>query len=179
MRHLMHVSSLMDLSLIELFHKQKACLIAQSPCTCSLLFGTSATLTVGPLPFASAEVKAHVPGAGHAGSPTCLLEDSLTRLFPLCVLQESMRMFPVVGTGTTRVNPKKDVVLGNGKLHVPRGTIVWIGQHALMNCQANWSDPDKFIPERWAQVRMQWHGGTYPGPAIGHAFIGIGRCNKL
>ena len=61
-------------------------------------------------------------------------------------------MFPAVGTGTTRVNPKKDVVLGNGKLRVPRGTIVWIGQHALMNCQANWSDPDKFIPERWAQV---------------------------
>lgn len=64
-------------------------------------------------------------------------------------------MFPVVGTGTTRVNPKKDVLLGNGKLYVPRGTIVWIGQHALMNCQANWSDPDKFIPERWAQVRMK------------------------
>ena len=66
-------------------------------------------------------------------------------------------MFPVVGTGTTRVNPKRDVVLGDGKLLVPRGTIVWIGQHALMNCQANWSDPDKFIPERWAQVRLQAH----------------------
>ena len=65
-------------------------------------------------------------------------------------------MFPVVGTGTTRVNPKRDVILGNGKLRVPRGTIVWIGQHALMNCQANWSEPDRFIPERWAQVRMTW-----------------------
>ena len=65
-------------------------------------------------------------------------------------------MFPVVGTGTTRVNPRKDVILGNGKLRVPRGTIVWIGQHALMNCQANWSEPDRFIPERWAQVRMTW-----------------------
>eukprot|EP00891_Asterochloris_glomerata_P001568 jgi/Astpho2/1568/Aster-x1016 len=76
-----------------------------------------------------------------------------------CCIKESMRMFPVVGTGTTRVNPKKDVLLGNGKLYVPRGTIVWIGQHALMNCQANWSDPDKFIPERWAQAGAEYADG--------------------
>ena len=89
-------------------------------------------------------------------------------------------MFPVVGTGTTRTNPKQDVVLGNGKLHVPRGSIVWIGQHALMNCQANWSNPDKFIPERWAQVRMTGALQAHPLPGRqGHELRGIGGCSTL
>lgn len=67
-------------------------------------------------------------------------------------MQESMRLFPVVGSGTTRRNLEKDMWLGGGKLFVPKGVLLWIPMHAVQNVSANWDEPDKFQPERWSQV---------------------------
>ncbi len=63
-----------------------------------------------------------------------------------------MRLFPVVGSGTTRRNLEKDMWLGGGKLFVPKGVLLWIPMHAVQNVSANWDEPDKFQPERWSQV---------------------------
>ncbi len=67
-------------------------------------------------------------------------------------MQESMRLFPVVGSGTTRRNLEKDMWLGGGKLFVPKGVLLWVPMHAVQNVSANWDEPDKFQPERWSQV---------------------------
>ena len=67
-------------------------------------------------------------------------------------MQESMRLFPVVGSGTTRRNLDKDMWIGGGQLFVPKGVLVWIPMHAVQNVAANWEEPDKFQPERWSQV---------------------------
>lgn len=63
-----------------------------------------------------------------------------------------MRLFPVVGSGTTRRNLERDMWVGGGKLFVPKGVLVWIPMHAVQNVAANWDDPDQFQPERWSQV---------------------------
>ena len=65
-----------------------------------------------------------------------------------------MRLFPVVGSGTTRRNLDQDMWLGGGKLLVPKGVLVWIPTHAIQNISANWDEPDKFQPERWSQVHV-------------------------
>lgn len=65
-----------------------------------------------------------------------------------------MRLFPVVGSGTTRRNLERDMWVGGGKLFVPRGVLVWIPMHAVQNVAANWDQPDQFQPERWSQVSL-------------------------
>lgn len=64
-----------------------------------------------------------------------------------------MRLFPVVGSGTTRRNLDRDMWVGGGKLFVPKGVLLWIPMHAVQNIAANWDQPDQFQPERWSQVR--------------------------
>lgn len=65
-----------------------------------------------------------------------------------------MRLFPVVGSGTTRRNLEQDMWIGGGKLFVPRGVLLWIPMHAVQNVAANWDQPDQFQPERWSQVSL-------------------------
>ena len=44
--------------------------------------------------------------------------------------QEVLRMYPPVGIGQIRVAEKHDIVLG-GRLHIPAGTIMWVGSLSL------------------------------------------------
>ena len=46
----------------------------------------------------------------------------------------------------------RDVVLGNGKLTVPAGTLLHMPITAVQNCNAYWEHPDKFMPERFLEV---------------------------
>lgn len=73
---------------------------------------------------------------------------------PVRCVQESMRLFPVVGSGTTRRNLERDMWIGGGKLFVPKGVLVWVPMHAVQNVAANWDEPDQFQPERWSQVSL-------------------------
>ena len=68
-----------------------------------------------------------------------------------------MRLFPVVGSGTTRRNLERDMWVGGGKLFVPKGVLLWIPMHAVQNIAANWDQPDQFQPERWSQVSPTPH----------------------
>lgn len=65
-----------------------------------------------------------------------------------------MRLFPVVGSGTTRRNLDRDMWIGEGKLFLPKGVLLWIPMHAVQNVAANWDQPDQFQPERWSQVNL-------------------------
>lgn len=65
-----------------------------------------------------------------------------------------MRLFPVVGSGTTRRNLDRDMWIGEGKLFLPKGVLLWIPTHAVQNVAANWDQPDQFQPERWSQVSL-------------------------
>lgn len=57
-----------------------------------------------------------------------------------------LRLVPPVGVGQLKVALKDDMVLCNGSLRIPRGTMVWISHHAIQNCEQNWDDPTKFMP---------------------------------
>lgn len=85
---------------------------------------------------------------------TCFagMHAALQHMTKTLALQESMRLFPVVGSGTTRRNLEKDMWIGGGQLFVPKGVLVWIPMHAVQNVTANWDEPDQFQPERWSQV---------------------------
>ena len=53
-------------------------------------------------------------------------------------------MYPPLGLGQIRMSPN-DVTLGE-KLKIPKGTLVWVPHHGIMNTEHNWDDPEKFMP---------------------------------
>ena len=55
-------------------------------------------------------------------------------------------MFPPVGVGQIRVSHTHDLVLCNGKLTVPRSTLIWVPHHSMHNTTHNWDEPEKFLP---------------------------------
>lgn len=62
------------------------------------------------------------------------------------VIRESMRMFPVGGSGIGRY-ADRDIELG-GYL-IPKGTEVAVCLHTMHNVPWNFPDPDAFKPDRW------------------------------
>lgn len=55
-------------------------------------------------------------------------------------------MYPPVGLGQLRVNPKRDLTLAGGRLAIPAGTVVWVPHHAMHNAEHNWDQPTEFLP---------------------------------
>ena len=55
-------------------------------------------------------------------------------------------MFPPVGVGQIRVSHTHDLLLCNGKLMVPRSTLIWVPHHSMHNTIHNWDEPEKFLP---------------------------------
>ncbi|KAK9820314.1 hypothetical protein WJX72_008814 [[Myrmecia] bisecta] len=116
-------------------------------------------------PDKEAKVVVELAAAGLLASkrqpqPRQVAYEDLGRLTYLnAVIKEGLRMFPAVGTGTTRLNPKRDVLLG-GKVLVPRGTIIWMPTHALQHTPANWEQPDEFLPERWLDPGTEFAKGS-------------------
>ncbi len=68
-------------------------------------------------------------------------------------------MFPPVGVGQIRVSHTHDLVLCNGKLTVPRSTLIWVPHHSMHNAAHNWDEPDRFLPgarlPSWGQIRLR------------------------
>ena len=59
------------------------------------------------------------------------------------MLQEAMRMLPVLADGTNRTTTA-DIRLGS--YTIPKGTMVWVPLMGLFNSPRNWADPDKYMP---------------------------------
>ena len=54
-------------------------------------------------------------------------------------------MYPPVGIGQVRAARRHDITLA-GKLHLPRGTLLWVPHHAIHNVSFNWPEPQRFLP---------------------------------
>ncbi|KAK4097704.1 cytochrome P450 [Parathielavia hyrcaniae] len=65
----------------------------------------------------------------------------------LVVMDEAMRVFPTVPGQMPRIcGPGGDIICG---IHVPAGTGLEIWPYAVNHSARNFTEPDKFIPERW------------------------------
>ena len=53
-------------------------------------------------------------------------------------------MYPPLGLGQIRIS-ENDVTIGK-KLRIPKGTLVWVPHHGIMNTQLNWEEPTRFNP---------------------------------
>ncbi|KAJ9527385.1 hypothetical protein QJQ45_025658 [Haematococcus lacustris] len=63
-----------------------------------------------------------------------------------CVIDETMRMYPVAATASVREVSQATKV---GNWVIPPGVIVWPMLYALHNSQHNWEAPEEFRPSRW------------------------------
>lgn len=67
--------------------------------------------------------------------------------FMIACFQEGFRHYPPVPTGFPRVVPTGgDNISGH---YVPEGTSVYVSQHATNMSPRNYTDAEKFVPERW------------------------------
>ncbi|KAF4633926.1 hypothetical protein G7Y89_g4186 [Cudoniella acicularis] len=66
--------------------------------------------------------------------------------FTAC-LEEGFRTYPPVPTGVPRITTAEGNIICN--TYVPPNTIVAIPQYTLYSSPKNWTDPEKFVPERW------------------------------
>eukprot|EP00884_Botryococcus_braunii_P006038 jgi/Botrbrau1/15435/Bobra.43_2s0060.1 len=83
-------------------------------------------------------------------NPRSLEFADLGRLVYLqAVIKEILRQYPPVGAGYIRINETQDISLCDGRLFVPRGTLLWIPVHGIQNTHHNWERPEEFLPERW------------------------------
>jgi len=62
-------------------------------------------------------------------------------------LEEGLRTYPPVPSGLQRNTTSEGNVICNK--YVPSGTIVSVNQWASYSSPENFTDPDKFVPERW------------------------------
>jgi hypothetical protein len=63
------------------------------------------------------------------------------------VINEALRLYPVVPTGTYRKAPPEGIFIGG--TFIPGGTDVWTPQYALGRSEDIYSEPNRFLPERW------------------------------
>lgn len=62
----------------------------------------------------------------------------------------------VVGLPTLRMSKHHDLVLGDGKLTIPRNTTIWIPLGLPHASSAVYDQPDHFLPERWLQPNAEY-----------------------
>ncbi|KAF5842337.1 cytochrome P450 [Dunaliella salina] len=91
------------------------------------------------------------------------------------VIKESMRMHPVGATGTLRVAPE-DMELGG--YSVKKGEKLWVPIITVHNSVINFTEADKFDPERWMKAEGSSKGDICPSlaPASAAATTGSASC---
>jgi cytochrome P450 len=62
-------------------------------------------------------------------------------------IQEALRLYPPVPIGLPRFVPDQGATICGE--FIPRGTSVYVSQYAAYHSEANFADPESFIPERW------------------------------
>jgi hypothetical protein len=86
------------------------------------------------------------------------------------VLQESMRLFPVVSSGTIRITDKPINLAGH---QLPAGQPILIPFYSIHRSPKLWTDPESFKPERWTDS-----GATVVTPAAARPAASAGRGAK-
>ena len=64
------------------------------------------------------------------------------------VINEALRLFPPVMTMWTRKTPPQGLHLADGT-HIPGAVNIWTPQYAMGRSEANWTEANRFMPERW------------------------------
>ncbi|KAI1329518.1 isotrichodermin C-15 hydroxylase [Xylariaceae sp. FL0255] len=76
-----------------------------------------------------------------------ITSEAVARLpFLVACLDETMRLFPQVGSPSLRLTDRPTIISG---IPVPKDTVVGIWPWAMNHAPAFWTDPDKFHPERF------------------------------
>ncbi|KAH7021327.1 cytochrome P450 [Microdochium trichocladiopsis] len=65
----------------------------------------------------------------------------------LAVFNESFRMYPPVPIGLPRLAPAGGETVDG--FYLPQNTSVSVPQWSAYHCEQNWTDPERFVPERW------------------------------
>jgi cytochrome P450 len=105
-------------------------------------------------PEAEAKLLKELQGLGLAASPSnpkprAMVWENLGSLNYLsAVINESMRMYPVVSSGTIRITHEWTQI---GEHLVPPGMPIWVPFYAIHRSARLWLEPDRFLPERWLE----------------------------
>ncbi|RDW66665.1 cytochrome P450-10 [Coleophoma crateriformis] len=67
--------------------------------------------------------------------------------YEIAVLDEALRIHPPTPLGSPRVVPDGGEMVGGE--WVPGGTTLYASTYSMNRSEKNWTDPDKFAPERW------------------------------
>ncbi|KAI1460531.1 cytochrome P450 [Annulohypoxylon moriforme] len=119
-------------------------IIAGSETTATLLSGVSFLLTTNPDKLA--KLTQEVRSTFNSEEEITLL--SVNNLsYMLACLNEAFRMYPPVAADLPRVVPKGGATIG-GK-YVAENSIVSVWQWSINHNPELWTDPTKYVPERW------------------------------
>ncbi|UZJ56314.1 hypothetical protein CBS101457_005634 [Exobasidium rhododendri] len=83
------------------------------------------------------------------------LADDLEKLIRMCPLlnaciNETLRLWPPVASGLQRCTPSEGMTLPNGT-YVPGNTVISSQTYVMQRDPRNFTEPDRFIPERWIE----------------------------
>eukprot|EP00877_Chromochloris_zofingiensis_P015021 jgi/Chrzof1/9773/Cz04g15080.t1 len=65
------------------------------------------------------------------------------------VIQESMRLYPVISPGAIRFSPQE---LQVGQYTIPANTPIWMPYYSIHRNPDLWQHPDSYMPERWLEA---------------------------
>lgn len=88
-----------------------------------------------------AEAQAHLPGSDAVSSEVLTL-----MTFTQQVLEETLRLYPPVWLFTRRSHEEDELV----DFDVPPGTDIYLSPFILQRCEHYWSEPERFLPDRFA-----------------------------